>query len=32
MSLHFGGYRILYLLDRLKQTVTICFIDKHDKA
>ncbi len=32
MSLHFGGYRILYLLDRLRQNITICFIDKHDKA
>jgi mRNA-degrading endonuclease RelE of RelBE toxin-antitoxin system len=32
LSLHFGGYRILYLLDRLKQIVTVCFIDHHDKA
>jgi mRNA-degrading endonuclease RelE of RelBE toxin-antitoxin system len=32
LSLHFGGYRILYRLERLKQNVTICFIDKHDEA
>ncbi len=32
MSLHFSGYRILYLLDRPKQTIIIRFIDKHDKA
>lgn len=32
MSLHFGAYRILYLPERLQQTITIRFIDEHDKA
>jgi mRNA-degrading endonuclease RelE of RelBE toxin-antitoxin system len=32
MSLHFAGYRILYLIDRLKQSIVVRFIDKHDEA
>jgi len=32
MSLHFAGYRILYLIDRLEQSIIVRFIDKHDDA
>lgn len=32
MSLHFAGYRILYLIDRLKQSIIVRFIDKHDEV
>jgi mRNA-degrading endonuclease RelE of RelBE toxin-antitoxin system len=32
MSLHFAGYRILYIIDRLQQVIIVRFIDKHDDA
>jgi len=31
-SLHFGQYRIPYLLDRTKRVIIITDIDKHDEA